>query len=131
MERRHELPGLITGGRVEPLLLPSSTSLISPCWCCVVMAVFNFSDRWDRAPIDDVLGSVDRGGAIGDQKGDQLGDFLGPIGTADRNPAQRIHQPLARGALVNSSLPSEAEDETVRRHRFGKPRRDSRHTNAF
>jgi hypothetical protein len=57
-----------------------------------------------------ILGPVNRGGAVGDQKGDQLGNLLGIVGAADGNPAQRIHQPLARNVLVDSALLGEAED---------------------
>ena len=39
----------------------------------------SLSDRRDRASVDNVLGAVDRGGALRDQKCDQLGDLLGTV----------------------------------------------------
>src|ERR1043166_5703155 len=81
----------------------------------LLRVVHPFSDRRDRTSVDDVLGAVYRGGAIGDQKRDQLGDFLGPVGAADGNTAQRVHQTLARRALVDSVLLGEAKDLAMSR----------------
>src|SRR5205809_189384 len=64
----------------------------------------NCSDGWNRTSIDDVLGAVDRCGAIRDQERDQLGHLLGAVGAPDWNATQRIHQPLACGILVNPAF---------------------------
>src|SRR6059036_65460 len=92
--------------------------------------VHPFSDRRDRTSVDDVLGAVNRGGAIGDQKRDQLGDFLWPVGAADGNAAQRVHQTLTRRALVDSVLLGEALNQAMRRARFRETRCDCVHADA-
>lgn len=50
------------------------------------------SDGGGGAAIDDVFGADDGRGAVGDQEGDQLGDLFGPVGTAQRDAAQRVHE---------------------------------------
>jgi hypothetical protein len=45
-------------------------------------------DGWDRSAVDDVFGSCDCRGAVGDQEGDEFGDVLGLRGSAERDPAE-------------------------------------------
>src|SRR5581483_1740469 len=84
-----------------------------------VLSSGRFSDGRDRPAVDDVLGAMNRGRAIRDQERDQLGDLFGPIGTTERNSAQRVHQALSRGALVDAALLGEAKDESMRGGRLG------------
>jgi hypothetical protein len=46
------------------------------------------SDRRDGAPVDDILATGDRGGALRREEGDQLGDLGRPARTAQRDAAK-------------------------------------------
>jgi hypothetical protein len=54
------------------------------------------SDGWNGPAINDKLGTVDCGGAIRGQIGDEIGDFVWVGWTADRNPAQAVEDDLPR-----------------------------------
>src|SRR5216684_3271258 len=82
----------------------SASELISKRIAELLVLRCFFSDCRDRSSVDDVLGAVDRGGALRDEKCDQLGDLLGAVGAADGDPAQRVYQPLARGGFIDASL---------------------------
>src|SRR5258705_12940911 len=83
------------------------------------------SNRRHRTTVDQVFASVDRGRTIRDEKRDQLGDLFGTIGTADGDAAERVHQALARPALVDALLFGETEDEPPRRSSLGETGRHS------
>src|SRR5260370_33500200 len=89
------------------------------------------SDRRDRPAVDDVLGAMNRGRAIRDQERDQLSDLFGAIGTTERNSAQRVHEALSRGALVDAALLGQAEDESMRCCRLLEARRNGADADAF
>ena len=44
--------------------------------------------------MDDVFGAGDRGGAIGDEEGDEFGDLLGLGRSSERDPAEGVHDLL-------------------------------------
>jgi hypothetical protein len=46
----------------------------------------------DGAAVDDVVGTDDRGGGIGDEEADELGDFVRPGGAAQRDAPEGVHE---------------------------------------
>src|SRR5689334_11583767 len=71
------------------------------------------SDGGGGAAVDDVFGPDDGRGAVGDKEGDELGDFLGPVGTAERDAAQGIHEPPQRRFLRDVRVVGDPGDEVV------------------
>src|SRR4029077_21180978 len=57
-------------------------------------------DCRNGSPVDDNLSAVNIRSPVGDQDSNQFGYFFGTTGATDRNPAQRIHQPLSCGVEV-------------------------------
>jgi hypothetical protein len=51
-------------------------------------------DGRERAAVDDVFGAGDRGGAVGDQEGDELGDLCGLGGSTERDSTEGVHDLL-------------------------------------
>jgi hypothetical protein len=52
------------------------------------------SDGWGRAAVDDAFGAGDRGGAVGDQEGDEFGDLFGLGGSSQQDSAEGVHDLL-------------------------------------
>ncbi len=71
--------------------------------------------------IDDICRAVDRRGAVGQQEGRELGDLVGQARSSDRDPAERSHEPVARGVLVHIMLLAQPANERGRGRRFDNP----------
>jgi hypothetical protein len=61
--------------------------------------------------------AVDRGGSVGCQEDVELGDFLGSVGTADRDTVKGVHQflqLLSYGVAVGVGVAGHPVDEPLR-----------------
>jgi hypothetical protein len=72
-------------GRLQTLVRRRE-SIDSKAWKAITD--IETSDRRDGAPVDDILASGDRCGAIRGKEGDQLGDLCRPGRTAKRDAAE-------------------------------------------
>src|SRR5882757_9349543 len=70
-------------------LVPPPRTRSAPKRFRALASVIAQSDRRNRAPIDDVFGSVQGAGAVAGEEGDQVGHLFGPIRAADRYPPER------------------------------------------
>src|SRR2546430_12257577 len=85
------------------------------------------SDRGYVSAVNDVVATGYRRGAVGSEERNQLRDFVGSVGSTQRNSAQRIHQTLTCGSRVGSRLRCQPLDQFLRGLRFCESGRDAVH----
>src|SRR5512134_2781805 len=89
------------------------------------------SDGRNRAPVDDILASVDGRRSVRGEECDQFGHFLWAVRPAERDSAQCVHDALPCGLRAAARALCDFVDHTLRGLGFSVAGRDRVHANPF